>query len=62
VSEFFLFLRMLPEIRKLLIAVGQLIEAGRTEDAASVVLSYRLGTAAGRAAYEASRTAGRPRP
>lgn len=61
-SEFFLFLRMLPEIRKLLIEVGKLIEAGRTEEAAAIVLSYRLGTAAGRAAYEASRNAGRARP
>lgn len=60
-SEILAFLRLAPELRKLLVAVGDLIEAGKEEDAATVILDYRRGTAAGRAAYEASKNAGKKR-
>jgi hypothetical protein len=60
-TELLAFLRLVPELRKLLVAIGDLINAGRHEEAAEAVRAYRLGTAAGRAAYEASKAAGRRR-
>ncbi len=57
-KELLLILRFLPEIRAVLVAIGDLLSAGKNEEAAAIVRDFKLQTAAGKAAWWASRNAG----
>lgn len=57
-TEFLMFMRFLPEIRKLVVAIGDLVRAGKQEEAEELLKSFRLGQASGKAAHNASRNAG----
>jgi len=58
-GELLAILSLAKEVRLILIEVGRMIEAGRAEEAAEIVRVRAHGLAAGRAAYEASRNAGK---
>jgi hypothetical protein len=60
-GELLAFLSIAKEVRLILIEVGRLIEAGQAEEAAEVARARAHGLAAGRAAYNASKSAGKAR-
>lgn len=58
-GELLAFLRLAREIREVVLEIGKLIDAGRAEEAAEAARAASHGRAAGKAAYEASRRAGK---
>jgi hypothetical protein len=58
-GELLALLSLAREVRAILVEVGRLIEAGRAEEAAELARVRAHGYAAGKAAYEASKRAGK---
>jgi hypothetical protein len=56
---FWQWLTLAREVRELIALIAELIQQEREEEAAAILLERERGRAAGRAAYEASRRAGR---
>ena len=58
-GELIAFLRLAQEVRKIVVEIGKLLSEGKAEEAAEVARIRGQGMAAGKAAYEASKRAGK---
>lgn len=57
-KDFITLLTFAPEIRKLVIEIGRLLQIGDNQTALERFKAYQTGTASGKAAWEASKSAG----